>query len=584
MNEKNDKAAQTPATLAHHGDSRAVAFVTVLLLCAVLLLDGLGRPALFEPDEGRNAEKAREILLLNDWITPHENFTVVLDKPIAYYWLVAASYKVFGVSEWSARLPSAFAAGACAVLVFLFGRRFFGFWEGLWSSLVLVTSLEFYILARIVILDMVLTLCTTVALVCFFSVLRDDNGRSRKLLLVLMYAALAAGTLVKGPLGVLLPSMVMLPFLILTRQVSALRRLALPLGTLTLLIVVVPWYYQVEKHNPGYLRYFLWEEHFLRYFTPHFRRGEPWFYFLLVLAVGFIPWTLCIPAVMKESWRERKDETTLGLIVWTIVPLIFFSLSRAKLPHYILPIFPPLALLTGLVLVRRMDAPALKPGRLLFNTSLFLLLTVLCFVIAVSWPDVMPPGARAAMVAISPQVHSFGWMTALVLLGLTFSLLRAYGKTQLILYFSLGFILYMHFAGYFLEAASNNRSTRELAKNAFRFIEPGTRPVLYDLRYETLLFYLKSDRPVWFVNSGERTNPMGSFYLAEQGARPAPGYAKAFLTFAEFNAEWAKARNGQFLVFLKKRNLTRIEHGATLAKLLLEQNDLLVVTNWRDKQ
>jgi len=122
-----------------------VGLVALILLCAAVLFANLGAAALFEPDEGRNAEKAREILLLHDWVTPHENFLAVLDKPMPYYWLVAASYRLFGVSEWTARLPSALAGAGCVVLVFLFARRFFGLWPALWSSLILVSSLEFFI-------------------------------------------------------------------------------------------------------------------------------------------------------------------------------------------------------------------------------------------------------------------------------------------------------------------------------------------------------------------------------------------------------------------------------------------------------
>src|SRR6201988_2692442 len=173
----------------------------LLLLSAVALFVKPGAPALFNPDEGRNAEKAREILLLHDWITPHENFAVVLDKPIFYYWLGAPSYRAFGISEWSARLPSALAGLGCIALVFFFARRFFGFWRGLWSSLILVTSLEFYLLARIVFFDMRLTFFTTLSLFSFFCALREQKSRWRTSWLGLMYLSLAAPTLVKGPVG-----------------------------------------------------------------------------------------------------------------------------------------------------------------------------------------------------------------------------------------------------------------------------------------------------------------------------------------------------------------------------------------------
>jgi 4-amino-4-deoxy-L-arabinose transferase-like glycosyltransferase/predicted dehydrogenase len=581
MNETIAKRADAGETVARYGLRDRVLFGVLLLLCGVVLFGHLGASALFEPDEGRNAEKAREILLLNDWVTPYQNFTVVLDKPIAYYWLVAASYKMFGVSEWAARLPSALAAAACVLLVFLFGRRFFGFWEALWSALVLLTSLEFYLFARLVIFDMVLTLCISLSLVCFFWALHEDNTRLIKLLLFCVYSALGAGTLIKGPIGFLLPSMVILPYLIVTRQFSALRRLALPLGIVFFLLIVLPWYYEVGIRNPGYWRYFLWEENFLRYLTPHFKRGQKWFYFFMVAAIGFLPWTVCIPAAIRKSWRERKDEKILWLILWTIVPFTFFSFSSAKLPHYILPIFPPLALLTGIALVRQIDTAPVKRSRLLGLVCLLVFLIVLFFEFGASWPQFLPHPARETMATISPWVRTFGWMTSFVLLGLTILLWRLHWTAQTAyLSFVLGFIAYLHFAGYFMEVGSINRSTRELVTRASPFLEPQAQIVLYDTSYESLPFYLKIDRPIWIVSSGKKTSIMGSFYLAEQGARYAPGFDKSLLTFAEFSAEWAMAPKGHLLVFIKQKNLTRLEQEVgSPAETLVAHNDLLLVTN-----
>jgi 4-amino-4-deoxy-L-arabinose transferase-like glycosyltransferase len=123
------------------------------VVCLVILFANLGGAAFFEPDEGRNAEKAREILLLNDWVTPHHNFLPTLDKPIAFYWPVALSFKLFGFSEWAARLPSTLAALGCLLLVYQFARRHWGARTALWSCLVLATSVEFFFFARLVILD-----------------------------------------------------------------------------------------------------------------------------------------------------------------------------------------------------------------------------------------------------------------------------------------------------------------------------------------------------------------------------------------------------------------------------------------------
>ena len=150
-------------------------------ICMMMFFFHLGRAAFFEPDEGRNAERAREILVLDNWVIPHENFLPALDKPIAFYWLIAFSYKLFGISEWSARLPSALAAAGCLILVYGFVRNRSNPWESLGSVLVLATSVEFFLYARIVIFDMMLTFLTTLTLLEFY---RAANAADKKTLTV----------------------------------------------------------------------------------------------------------------------------------------------------------------------------------------------------------------------------------------------------------------------------------------------------------------------------------------------------------------------------------------------------------------
>src|SRR2546430_7432413 len=309
------------------------------LLCLVSLVIvscSLGSTALFEPDEGRNAEKAREILLLGDWVTPHENFLPTLDKPIFFYWLVAISFKLFGLSECSARLPSALAGLGCIFLVYRFARLQWGLQEGLWSSLVLITSLEFFLFSRIVIFDMTLTLFISLALFSFYAVTQTDDPRAGKRHCLLMYAAMGAGTLVKGSIALVIPSAVIFFYLLLTGKWFLLRRLNILLGTIVYFAVVAPWYLWVEARNPGYLRYFLWEEHFVRYLTPHFSRTKTWYYFFLVLGIGFLPWSFFIPVTAKNLWNRTFTGANLLLTLWVILPFAFFSASNAKLPHYIL--------------------------------------------------------------------------------------------------------------------------------------------------------------------------------------------------------------------------------------------------------
>ncbi len=322
-------------------------FWLVCLVCLVIVFSNLGSSALFDPDEGRNAEKAREILLLGDWVTPYENFLPTLDKPVFFYWLVAISFKLFGLSEWSARLPSALAGLGCIFLVYRFARVQWGLQEGLWSSLVLITSLEFFLFSRIVIFDMTLTFFISLALFSFYAVTQTDDPRAGKRHCLLMYAAMGAGTLVKGPIALVLSGMIIFFYLLVTRKWFLLRRLNIPLGAIVCFAVVAPWYLWVEARNPGYLRYFLWEEHFVRYLTPHFSRTKGWYYFFLVLGIGFLPWSFFIPVTAKNLWNRTFTGANLFLTLWVILPFAFFSASNAKLPHYILPIYPALAILTG---------------------------------------------------------------------------------------------------------------------------------------------------------------------------------------------------------------------------------------------
>jgi 4-amino-4-deoxy-L-arabinose transferase-like glycosyltransferase len=560
----------------------AIALSAAVLVCAAALFLKLGAPAFFDPDEGRNAEKAREILLLDDWVTPHENFLVVLDKPIFYYWLVAASYKVFGISEWSARLPSALAGAGCILFVYFFARRFFGFWEALWSSLVLTTTVQFYILARTVIFDMTLTFFMTLALYSLFSALGEDNLLPRRLWLGLMYVSLAIATLVKGPIGVALPGMIGFFYLLVSRKLSSLSKLELYVGIPVFLAIVAPCYYEVERFNPGYLRYFFWEENFIRYLTPHFNRTEPWYYFFFVLAVGFLPWSLCIPQALGEAWRGRRDDAFLFLLGWTVIPFLFFSFSSAKLPHYILPMFPSLAMLVGTMLARNLAARRSQRPWPLVLACCSLCLLVAGFFVAGAFPHSIPAAAQSGFAALSSvlRVTAACMIIGAVALAIFVWTGRWESPVSPILGLSIMVILYLNLLGAILLGSSTARSTRALAAKAMPYITPNTQLVIYDTTLESLPFYLKIRRPIWGVWSGEKASVFGSFYRAEKGESTAPGFGRALLSFDEFHREWAQAPKNRFAVFIKRKNLARLDqatgHAATV---LVEDRGILLVSN-----
>ena len=554
-------------------------FWLVCLVCLVIVFSNLGSSALFDPDEGRNAEKAREILLLDDWVTPYENFLPALDKPVFFYWLVAISFKLFGLSEWSARLPSALAGLGCIFLVYRFARLQWGLQEGLWSSLVLITSLEFFLFSRIVIFDMTLTFFISLALFSFYAVTQTDDPRAGKRHCLLMYAAMGAGTLVKGPIALVLSGMIIFFYLLVTRKWFLLRRLNIPLGAIVCFAVVAPWYLWVEARNPGYLRYFLWEEHFVRYLTPHFSRTKGWYYFFLVLGIGFLPWSFFIPVTAKNLWNRTSSDANLFLTLWVILPFAFFSASNAKLPHYILPIYPALAILTGQAVAAKMQDT--KRSRILYIPGIFIVTFIVYLLVGSAWPNLLASDIRSDVPQSVLLLLLYGTAISLVFGVFVAGDLKSVWKGQGAAFMctAVSLALFFILAGQIVARASFRRAAKSIAQATAASIDRPDRLVFYDTYIEGLPFYLRIDKPIWLVQSREKGNIMGSFYVAEKRPAPAAGYGQVLFTFDEFADQRGK-NELPLRIFLKEKNLPRLtQEVGVVPRRLTSFDEFILVSN-----
>jgi len=529
------------------------------LFCLAVLFVNLGSADLFEPDEGRNAEKAREILLLNDWVTPHENFLPVLDKPMFFYWLVAFSYKIFGISEWSGRLPSALSALGCLLLVYRFAGQRWGWWEARWSVLILLTSVEFFLLSRIVISDMALTFFVTLALCSFYSAVQAETEKAKRLHCSLMYGSLGAGTLIKGLVGLFIPALVFFIYLLVAKRGADLRRLHLFPGIVFFLVLVAPWYIWVDARNPGYLSYYFWHEHLTRYLTDEFERDKSWLYFFFVLAVGFLPWTLWLPFVAKHA-RQKLDDKNLFLILWAVLPFFFFSFSNSQLPQYVLPMYPPLAILSGQMIAARFKGPAPKETWLVYLPWIPAAGSVLYFLIGGVWPALLATPIRDH---ISENLIAIGFCAAIMalILGVSaYTKLKSYGRSQLAAYLCVcgGVAVFLWLVGQFMATVASSRSAKALAQSAAPFITHDSQIALYDTYLTGLIFYLQRDRPIWFVGSPGKTTWMGSPYVSRFFPNSVPGHGKVLVSFAEFADAWNKG-TPPVLVFAKAKNISRLQ-------------------------
>lgn len=540
----------------------------------------LGGAVLFEPDEGRNSEKAREILALHDWITPHENFHAVLDKPIFFYWLIAASFKFFGLSEWAARLPSVLAAFGCLVLIYRFVLARWGRWEAFWSVLILLTSAEFFILARVVIFDMSLTFFMTLAFWAFYEAAHTEPAKQRRIWCLVLYSALAIATLIKGLIGVVVPGMVFFFYLLLSNRWAVLRRIYLIPGVLLFFAIVLPWYLAADAHNDGYLRYYLWDEHFGRFTTTEFERGAPWYFFIVVALVGFFPWTLLLPVVLNDIRKAGIDDKTLYLILWATLPFLFFSASKSKLPHYILPLFPALAILTAAMLGRCCRDSVAKLRFAVSLTWWLQSITALYVALGALFPRLLGQHIRDIVVSMAPAVWIYAVLSTAVLIYFVAARQAGDPGRQRRLYLMQGFGLcfFLWFIVQMMIAVAPDRSAQDIASKARQRVTPSTQVVFYDTYLAGMAFYLRTEQPIWLITNGKKKRTfLGNYYAFGKRADPVTQWGQAMLDFDEFRARWKSAEN-PLLIIVKEKNLPRLEEnvGEPLHRLAAAAEYLVV--------
>ena len=309
-------------------------------LCYVLFFYQLGGVGLMGPDEPRYAAVARTMYETGDYITPRLWGETWFEKPVLMYWLAAIGYALFGVGETGARFPSALGATLSVFLIYWCGRRLFSRWTGFAAALILVSSLGFFALARAASMDMPLTAALTAALVFFLLGHEADEG-PRRWYFYGFYAALGFGVLAKGPIAILLPALTLVLFLLWRGGRREWRGWHLE-GVLVTILVAAPWYIAVTWVNGWeFIQVFLLDHNLQRFATDVYGHDRPFYFYVPVLLLMMFPWTfLLIPALRR---RFAKNEQLI--LMWALIPFVFFSLSGSKLPAYILPMAPPIALL-----------------------------------------------------------------------------------------------------------------------------------------------------------------------------------------------------------------------------------------------
>jgi len=323
-------------------------------------LAGLGRPAIGDSDEAFYAEAAREMRERGDWLTPFYNYEPRFQKPVLYYWLVGGTYAVAGVGEAQARLWAALSGVGLALVTAAAGRRWRDEATGLLAGAIVATSFGYFSIGRLSLPDLPLAFFVTLTVYATLVGTLDDHPRATRWL-ALAGAAAGCAFLTKGPVGLVVAALAILPAWWLERQ-----RLMLPLGGVLVAVALaaaigLPWYVAMFlAHGRAYVDSFFLGDNFERFATSRFNDPRPTWFYLPIVVGGMLPWTPLGAAALPplRAWigrREKASALTLRLAVWALVPLLFFTASIGKQPRYILPILPPLALLLALAIRRRVN-------------------------------------------------------------------------------------------------------------------------------------------------------------------------------------------------------------------------------------
>jgi 4-amino-4-deoxy-L-arabinose transferase len=340
--------------------SKRWALPLLLVMVALAYLLPLGSHGLWIPDETRYAQISQGMLLSGNWVSPHFMDVRYFEKPAAGYWMIAIGQALFGQNLFGVRFASALSTGLSVLLCYLVARRMWN--EPRKSFACALLYMSFTVIAAsagYANLDPQFTFWVNLSLVALWFALDSTSLGQRLIAWAVLGLACGMGFMTKGFLAWLLPVLIALPWMIWQKRWRELLVYG-PVAVVVAIVVSLPWALAVHAQEPDYWRFFFWHEHIRRFAGDDAQHDAPWWYYLPLLVAFSMPWVALLPPALKQAWQTRRQSNIAFLLLWLWMPLFFFSLSKGKLPAYILPCLLPLALLLGHALADRLK---LEQGR-----------------------------------------------------------------------------------------------------------------------------------------------------------------------------------------------------------------------------
>lgn len=339
----------------------------------------LGSRPLMVPDEGRYAEIPREMIAMGDYVTPHINYIKYFEKPPLHYWLQTVSLHLFGFSNFSVRLMTALLGLLGCLMTYYAGSKLYNRLTGWLAALILATSGLYFEMARFITLDMAVTVFLTGALFSFLLGTQTAVPH-RRYYMWAMYIFSALAMLTKGLIGIIFPGMIIFVWLLVTKRWRELKTYCIPSGILLWLAITLPWHIAVQLRNPEFFKFYFITQQFSRYLTTSAHREAPFWVFPILVIAGFFPWIFFLIQSIRSHWPKPWQNRLaypkeLFLFLWPLLIFLFFQFSHSKLPPYILPIFPPLAVLVGHFLAQKwMQSYSLSDKKVIFTVMIIIFL------------------------------------------------------------------------------------------------------------------------------------------------------------------------------------------------------------------
>jgi len=452
-----------------------IVILLLLVLSGYLYFFQLDKMALTDPDETFYGQTAKEMFLKGEWLTPTLYGRPQFEKPILFYWLIEISYKIFGINEFAVRFPSALFGFLGLVGIYLLGKLLFNNRTGIFSAVILATSLEYLILSIGCVTDMVLFTLLLFGVLFFFygQIRKRDQGY------LLSSAAFALATLTKGPVGLLLPALIIVLYLALTKNLGIFKKGFMLVGALIIFAVIAnPWYIIMYKtHAQDFVNVFFGFHNVTRFLTPEHKIGSQAYYNIPIVFGGFFPWSVFLPLgfwhFCKMAFSRNHESRTMNderrnhalfVLLWFLFIFLFFTASSTKLPTYIFPCFLSLALITGKLWDDFLNKKAaiglikwMEVSYYYLPSLILLIFAGVCIFIKMDYPEIL---GRVIITGL------------FLIFGIAFSLIafinRRFLAAFLLIAYSVALIMYP-VGKLILPALEPHESSKALAKELLKF-------------------------------------------------------------------------------------------------------------------